>query len=72
MKDERTYGDQSVTQGEGQNTDTKTVSHDGEGADDGGTYDPGTDGKDEDIIGKKQGDLDAEDLSGDARSKDVE
>ncbi|SFP99922.1 hypothetical protein [Sphingomonas rubra] len=72
MKDERTYGDQPVTQGDDKGSGTKTVSHDGEGSQGGGTDNPGKNGEDRDILGKKQGDLDADDLSGDARSDGVE
>jgi len=53
-----------ITQGDGENFgDTKVVPEDG-GA---GTDDAGARGEDADILGKKQGDLDAEDLKGDTR-----
>lgn len=54
-----------ITQGDGENVgDTKVVPQDG-GA---GTDDSGAAGEDADILGKKQEDLDADDLKGDTRS----
>ena len=43
-----------------------------EKAADGGRHDPGEDGEDRDIVGKRQEDLTADDLKGDARDKDRE
>jgi hypothetical protein len=40
--------------------------HTHDGADSGGTYDPGNNGEDRDIVGKKQADLTADDLENDA------
>jgi hypothetical protein len=39
---------------------------------DGGRHDPGKNGEDRDIVGKRQEDLTAHDLKGDARDKDGE
>jgi len=39
---------------------------------DGGQFDPGENGEDQDIQGKRQEDLTAEDLKGDARESRVE
>lgn len=47
---------------------TQQTEHDG--ASDGGTNDPGENGKDKDIIGKEQEDPAADDLKGDGRTDD--
>ncbi|MHC9419740.1 hypothetical protein ACYZX9_14215 [Sphingomonas citri] len=47
-----------------------TQQNDDDHANDGGTNDPGENGGDQDILGKEQEDLTADDLEGDGRTED--